>query len=53
MEEKKAIEVLEKHQKWRLGDIDDMPYNPKEITEAINIVFRIVKSNPQCNNIQK
>lgn len=35
----KAIEVLKTHQKWRLGEIDEMPFKPSEITEALDIVL--------------
>jgi len=40
---KEAIEILELHQKWRLGEIDEMPYSPRKITEAINTVLYEVK----------
>lgn len=39
---KKAIEVLKDHQKWRLGELDEMPFKPSEITEALDIVLLLV-----------
>ena len=42
-----AIEILEYHQKWRLGERDNMIHAPKELTEAIDIVIKEVKQqNP-------
>ena len=40
---KEAIEILEHHQAWRLGKIDKMPYDPKIITQAIDIAINGVK----------
>jgi hypothetical protein len=34
----KAIKVLKKHQKWRLG-AETKPTEPKKLTEAIDIVL--------------
>lgn len=38
-----AIKILESHQEWRLGKIEDMIYEPKKITEALDIVICEVK----------
>lgn len=35
----KAIEVLNQHQQWRLGEKDEMPYKPLEITQALDEVL--------------
>jgi hypothetical protein len=43
MELQTAIEILEYHQKWRLGKREDMIHLPKKITEAIDIVLSEVK----------
>ena len=43
MKLEKAIEILEYHQKWRLGKREDMIHNPKALTEAIDIVLNKVK----------
>ena len=43
MELETAIEILEYHQKWRLGEKEDMIHAPKKLTEAIDIVLRNVK----------
>lgn len=43
MELKTAIEILEYHQEWRLGKRDDMIYEPKKLTEALDIVLNEVK----------
>lgn len=43
MELHTAIEILEYHQKWRLGKREDMIYEPKKLTEALDIVLNEVK----------
>ena len=43
MELKTAIEILEYHQKWRLGKREDMIHKPKKLTEALDIVLMRVK----------
>ena len=43
MELKKAIEILEYHQEWRIGKRDDMIYTPKELTQAFDLVLNAVK----------
>ena len=43
MELKTAIEILEYHQEWRLGKREDMIYEPKKLTEALDIVINEVK----------
>ena len=43
MELKTAIEILEYHQEWRLGKREDMIYEPKKLTEALDIVLMEVK----------
>jgi len=50
MELKRAIEILEYHQEWRLGKHDDMLYTPRELSEAINIVLTEV-NKIQLENI--
>lgn len=40
---KQAIEILDYHQKWRLGKVDDMIYKPLEITAALDVVLKEVK----------
>ena len=45
MELKTAIEILEYHQEWRLGKREDMIYEPKKLTEALDIVLIEVKKN--------
>jgi hypothetical protein len=44
MDLKKAIEILEYHQEWRLGKYDEMKYTPKELTKSINVVLNKVKN---------
>ena len=41
MELKKAIKILQDHQKWRLG-VGDM-HSPKEITQAIDTCIAAAK----------
>lgn len=43
MELQTAIEILEYHQKWRLGKREDMIHEPKKLTEALDIVLSEVK----------
>lgn len=31
-----ALEILEIHQKWRKGEIDEVPYTSKQLSEAID-----------------
>jgi hypothetical protein len=38
-----AIEILEYYQAWRLGKREDMIHEPKELTEALDIVLSEVK----------
>ena len=43
MELQTAIEILEYHQEWRLGKREDMIYEPKKLTEALDVVLGEVK----------
>lgn len=43
MELQTAIELLEYHQEWRLGKREDMIYEPKKLTEALDVVLGEVK----------
>lgn len=43
MELQTAIEILEYHQKWRLGKVEDMIHESKMLTEALDIVLGEVK----------
>jgi len=44
MKLKKAIKILEDHQKWRLGDEGIIQTNGRELTESINTVLKEVKN---------
>lgn len=44
MELQTGIEILEYHQEWRLGKREDMIYEPKQITEALDVVLSEVKN---------
>ena len=48
MELQTAIEILEYHQEWRLGKREDMIYEPKKLTEALDIVLSEVKKYRLC-----
>lgn len=52
MKLKTAVEILETHQKWRLGEIEDMPYEPKVVTQALHILLseskKILESKIRC-----
>lgn len=39
-----AIEILEYHQRWRLGKIDEMKYTPKQLTKALDVVLSEFKT---------
>ena len=49
MELQTAIEILEYHQKWRLGQREDMIHEPQKLTEALNIVLSEVKKTETLN----
>lgn len=40
----KAIQILTHHQEWRLGKIDEIKFNPKELTTALDVVLDKVKN---------
>lgn len=44
MELQTAMEILEYHQQWRLGKREDMIYEPKKLTEALDVVISKVKN---------
>ena len=46
MELQTAIEIIEYHQQWRLGNYDDMIHTPRALTEALDIVLREAKRSP-------
>jgi len=39
---KKALEILKTHQQCRIGNIEEMPFKPLEITEALDILLLVV-----------
>ena len=43
MELQTAIEILEYHQEWSLGQREDMIHSPKKLTEALDIIISEVK----------
>ena len=49
MELKTALEILDYHQEWRLGNREDMIHTPKKFTEAIDIVLSEAKKLPIHN----
>jgi hypothetical protein len=38
-----AIIILGHHQEWRLGYRDDLPYEPKELSQALDMVLDAVR----------
>lgn len=34
-----SIQILEEHQKWRLGNINERPSSPQELTSAIDKIL--------------
>jgi len=45
MDIKKAIKVLDNHQRWRLGDEKITQTNPRELTESIDLILKEVKKS--------
>jgi hypothetical protein len=43
MKNNEAIKIIEYHQKWRTGKKDEMIYEPKQLTEALDIVLSLAK----------
>lgn len=43
---KEAIDVLKKHNEWRRGNVEDMPYKPKIVGKAIDTVVAEVEKPP-------
>jgi hypothetical protein len=43
MELKTAIEILEYHQECRLGKKEEMIHEPKQLTEAFDVVLSVIK----------
>ena len=41
MELKTAIEILQYHQKWRMGEVHSMHHSPATLTEALDIVLNV------------
>lgn len=40
---REAITILEDHQEWRLGIVEDAePTNPKKLTEALEIAINLL-----------
>jgi len=50
MELETAIKILEYHQQWRLGKIDEMIYETKELIEALDIVINEIKNKEIIEN---
>jgi len=50
MELEEAIKILEYHQDWRLGNIEEMIYEPKQLTEALDFVLKYAKKQ-RCQEI--
>lgn len=40
---KQAIEILEYHQSWRLGKVDEIKFSSDQITQALDVVLSEVK----------
>lgn len=48
-----AIEILEYHQKWRLGEIKEMIYPPKKLTQAIDVLLDEFKNKGKQNDTER
>lgn len=40
MNTSEALIILKEHQNWRLGKTDEMPHEPKVLTEAIDVLIK-------------
>jgi len=45
MSNKEALEILEYHQQYRQGTVDEMKYTPRQITEALDVLIEYVKNH--------
>jgi oligoribonuclease (3'-5' exoribonuclease) len=45
MSKDKALEILEYHQQYRQGVVDEMKYTPRQLTEALDVLIEFVKRN--------
>lgn len=45
MTKKEALDILENHQKWRLGDDEVEATNPKELSNALDLAIECLKSS--------
>jgi len=50
MKLKNAIDILEYHQEWRVGKREDMFYEPKQLTEALDIILKEAKNHSKIND---
>jgi len=48
---KQAIEILDYHQSWRQGKTDEMIYEPKVITQALDVVLNNAKKIKKNNQL--
>lgn len=40
-----AVKIIDYHQQWRLGKIQEMTYTPKQLAEALDVVLTRVKKD--------
>ena len=45
-----AIKILETHNHWRRGNIDEVNYTVKELGEAIDLILKVVKKSIKLFN---
>ena len=50
---KEAIEILDYHQSWRLGKIDEIKFSSRQITEALDVVLDEVKKNNKVSKLDE
>jgi hypothetical protein len=43
MDLKTALKIITYHQKWRMGDVDDAIYTPKQISEGLKVLIKLAQ----------
>jgi len=41
MELSEAVEITKQHNAWRRGEGNEMPYSPKQVGEALDVLIKL------------